>query len=198
MKNKFTNYLRKITNIFAIAIIIFLSVNLTYAKSGEDILDNGGIFDEFKSGQEVLAASPSPIYIDPSQQNKPILDTLNKQFPTGGYEDYYKKSGGGSGNSSADAAAYNKTIQKIITDLVLVVFSILVISILFLIGMAYIEYIMSGSDDEKLKKAKKKVMSLLRAFLFMFAFFIVLNILTTAAGIGNFMDIKLFQIKSTL
>lgn len=104
-------------------------------------------------------------------------------FPFSGYQKYFEEQG-------ATKEAYDLTVRRIIYDLAFFATSGLLIAFFAILLYATFERITGGDNEEKIKKAKKRINAATWGLLIVVIFTTVLQFLAVITGIGNIWEIK--------
>ncbi|MEI6462571.1 MAG: hypothetical protein WCO33_02780 [bacterium] len=89
--------------------------------------------------------------------------------------------------------ALNSTVAKVVSDIVSLVLFFMVGIFIFLLFKATFTYVTAGDEDEKIAKAKKTFKTAGMGLLIVVIGFIVISLVGSLLGLGNFWEIKLFS-----
>lgn len=141
-----------------------------------------------------------------------LYDTTGKADPynptdffiNSGYTKFYQEKVNGFVNFCSGSAAFcapgisarefalNSTTAKVISDIVSLILCAMIGVFLFLVFKAVFIYITAGDNDDTIQKSKKTFSTAAKGLLIVAIGFIVIGLVGSLLGLGNFWEIKLF------
>ena len=179
--------------LLAFQFIFIFNINFPSIVQAQDATCGGGLTDQFVNWQQCL--------FNPNGTSNTYTITPSFNFINSGYTKFYEDKLAircFSANVQCDIApavreyALNLTIAKLILDIVTLILFIMVAIFLFLIFKGVYIWVTAGDSEETVTKAKKTFSAAGIGLLTVALGFIVIGILGTLLGLGNFWEIKLF------
>lgn len=127
--------------------------------------------------------------VDENGIPKPFNECLGgnvdkKVFPISGYQEYFDSNG-------ATTDAFNRTVRRIIFDIIFIASSGLTIGFISVSVWGTIERVLGADNEEKVKKAKKRINSALFAIIIVVIFMFIAQVTSVIVGAGNIWNLKL-------
>ncbi|MEI6887072.1 MAG: hypothetical protein WCK31_02430 [bacterium] len=196
-----TNFVRKILSksflviLLAFQFIFIFNINFPSIVQAQDATCGGGLTDQFVNWQQCLF---NPKGTSNTVGKVSVVPSFN--FINSGYTKFYNDVCSritatniqGCLSGEVNEYALNLTIAKLILDIVTLILFIMVAIFLFLIFKGVYIWVTAGDSEENVTKAKKTFSAAGIGLLTVALGFIVIGILGTLLGLGNFWEIKLF------
>lgn len=121
----------------------------------------------------------------------PEIDKIKANIPFTAYQKYFEKMIV-PGTTAEDA--FNKTIQRMILDIIGLIGGVSVIGIITMLGISILQYATARDNEDAMKKSKRRVKAVFTFLIIVTAFLILGQIIASILGIGSILDIQLFKL----
>lgn len=125
--------------------------------------------------------------------NQTLEEIRNSAFFVSWYDNYYKKQLLNVSTLERRNEAFNKTVMRMLGDIGFILGSLYALTTIYQIIRATLDYVSAGNDEAKFKGAKKRVESLIWAFVYVVLAISIASILFSLMGFGNLFEIEILR-----
>lgn len=123
----------------------------------------------------------------------PEIDKIKANIPFTAYQKYFEKQLVALGGIAYADDAFNKTVQRMILDIIGLIGGINVIGMIIMFGKSVLQYATARDNEDAIKKAKKRVHAVFLSIILVIVYLLIGQFIASLLGIGSILDIQIFK-----